>query len=258
MLLKNLYQRLAPKPVQLALKPLLHPLLRAVQWHIYRHAAGAIISGPFKGMKFGEQRLSLPIVAGTYELELNEVFQRLADRHFSRIIDIGAAEGYYAVGAALWQPRCQLIAYEANPVYHDSIRQLAQSNNVSSRVTINGACQLRDLQILGNDLVGSFIIVDVEGYEKELLDPHEVSALKKATILVEVHDNFVPQCEETIRRRFEPTHAISAFRSRPRHPCEYPIESRISQLSFMRSALVQSISDGRTEPNGWLLLEPQA
>jgi len=65
MLLKKLYQRLAPKPVQLAFKPLLHPLLATIQWHAHRHAAGAIISGPFKGMKFGEQMLSLPIVALT-------------------------------------------------------------------------------------------------------------------------------------------------------------------------------------------------
>lgn len=258
MSLRNLYHRFVPQLVQQALKPVLHPRLCLVQRQVFRHAGGAIISGPFKGMKFGEKPLSLPIVAGTYELELHEVFRQLADRHFTRIINIGAAEGYYAVGAALWQPRCQVTAYEANPIYHDSIRHLAQSNNVFSRVGIKGSCQLSDLRALGDDLIGSFIIVDVEGYEKELLDSQEVPALKKATILVEVHDNFVAGCDEAIRRRFEPSHAISSFKSRPRHPWEYPIKSGFSRLSLMRSALVHSISDGRTEPNGWLLLEPKA
>ncbi len=255
--LRHLWRRFVPQLVRRALSPVLNPRLFLVQWQVFRYAKGAILSGPFKGMKFGEQLLGVPMVAGTYELELHEVFHRLATSGFSRILDIGAAEGYYAVGVALWQPRCQVLAYEANPIFHDSIRRLAQNNNVLPRIVIMGSCQLSDLRALGSDLAGSFMIVDVEGYEKELLNPQEVPALKEATILVEVHDCFVPGCDEAIRRRFEASHTISAIRMRDRQPWEYPIKSTLNRLSLMRSAVVQSISDGRSENTRWLLLEPK-
>ena len=239
-----------------ALSPIFHPRLTLVRRQAMRHANGAIISGTFKGMRFDENPLSLPIVLGTYELEIQEVFERLGDQPFSRIIDIGAAEGYYAVGVAQWKPNCTVTAFEANPMYHDSIRNLAQCNGVLPRVDIQGECNPEDLRALGDELIGAFIIMDVEGYEKELLDPEKVPHFKSATILVEVHDCFVPGCDEAIRRRFENSHTISSFVSRERFPSEYPIKSGISKLGFMSSALVYCSSDGRTEPNGWLLLEP--
>lgn len=203
MSLKNLYHRLVPQSIQQGLKPLLHPRLHLVRWEVLRRAEGVIISGPFKGMKFGEEPLSLPIVAGTYELELHEIFRHLDGRYFSRVIDIGAAEGYYAVGTALWQPDCMVTAYEANSMYHDSIRHLSQINDVAARIEIKGSCSLCDLQDLGDHLADSLMIVDVEGYEKELLDPHKVPSLEQATLLVEVHDNFVVGCEKAIRQRFK-------------------------------------------------------
>ena len=256
-LLRDIYHRVAPSSVQRALKPLLHPFIALARSQVLRHASGAVISGPFKGLKFGNAPLSLPIVLGTYELELHGVFARLANTNFSRIIDVGAAEGYYAVGTALWKPTCKVVAYEANPIYHKSIQHLAQTNNVQSRLDIKGTCETRDLHDLGDDLIGALLIVDVEGYEKTLLDPREIPALRSATILVETHDNFVPGCEATIKARFMDSHAITEFQSRARVASECPIKTGLARFRFMDAAFTHCISDGRTEPNGWLLLEPR-
>ena len=254
-MIRDLYHNWVPRSVRQALTPILHPRITLLRHLALRHASGAIVSGPFKGMRFDKNPMSLPIVLGTYELEIQEVFDLLADHQFSRIVNIGAAEGHYAVGVALWKPQCQITAFEENSIYHSSIQRLAECNGVGSRVTIRGSCQPEDLQAMGEELNDSFIIMDVEGYEKELLDPEKVPALRVATILVEVHDCFVPGCDEAIRRRFEESHLISSFTSRPRVFSEYPIKTGISGLGFMRSAQVYCSSDGRAEPNGWLLLE---
>jgi hypothetical protein len=255
--LRSLYIRFVPRSLRQALSPLLHLRRSLVQREALHYAAGAVISGPFEGMRFQSAPLSLPIVLGTYEIELHDIFQRLKGRPFSRIIDIGAAEGYYAVGAALWNANVSVTAFEANDGYHKSIRHLAESNNILDRIEIRGLCQISDLKAMGDALIGSFMIVDIEGFEKELLNPQEVTQLIHATILVEIHDNFVPGCGSSIRQRFQHSHNISSFTSRPRQLHEYPIKTGWSRLPFMRSACIDCSSDGRTEPNGWLLLEPK-
>jgi hypothetical protein len=208
-------------------------------------------------MKYNYKYLDLPKILGTYEIELHEVFDRLKDRNYVKVVDIGAAEGYYAVGAMLWNPRCSVTAYEENFAYHESIRYLAKVNNVERRLELLGSCNEDSLNNLGEELSHAFVIMDVEGYEKTLLNPQSVPALRTATILVEEHDVFVEGCTDAIIQRFQNSHEISSYRSRARNATEYPLKSGFTHLNFMRSAVIDAISDGRTEPNGWLLLEPK-
>jgi len=208
-------------------------------------------------MKFNNKYLDLPKILGTYEIELHEVFDRLRERNFHMVVDIGAAEGYYAVGAMLWKKECSVIAYEGNSTYHESIRYLAKANNVEARLDLRGLCNEESLNSLGHQVSKALLIVDVEGYEKILLNPDAVPALRTATILVEVHDCFVEGCTETIMKRFRDSHEISSFKSRDRYASEYPLGSVFSRHRLMQSTVIKAISDGRTELNGWLLLEPK-
>lgn len=253
---RRVYHSLVPLFARRLLQPITHPGLTVLRLHTRYHSAGTVVSGPFAGMKFNNKYLDLPKILGTYEIELHEVFCRLRDRDYLKVVDIGAAEGYYAVGVALWNPKCSVTAYEANPNYHESIRYLAKVNNVESRLELQGSCNGESLNNLGDELRNAFVIVDVEGYEKTLLDPQTVPALQTATILVEVHDNFVEGCTDAIIQRFHDSHKISAYESRARRVTEYPLKSIFSQFEFMHPAVINAISDGRTEPNGWLLLEP--
>ncbi len=255
--LRSIYRGFVPIFLRRLLQPITHPRLTALRLHTRYHSAGTVVSGPFAGMKHNHKYLDLPKILGTYEIELHEIFCRLRDRDYLKVVDIGAAEGYYAVGVALWNPRCSVTAYEANPAYHESIRYLAKVNNVESRLELQGSCNEDSLNNLGDELRNAFVIVDVEGYEKTLLDPKTVPALQTATILVEVHDCFVEGCTDAIIQRFHDSHKISSYESRVRKVTEYPVKSIFTQFKFMHPAVINAISDGRTEPNGWLLLEPK-
>ena len=161
---RSIYHRVMPIFLKRLLQPVIHPRLTLVRLHTRYHSAGIVVSGPFAGMKFNNKYLDLPKILGTYEIELHQIFSRLRDRDYLRVVDIGAAEGYYAVGVALWNPRCSVTAYEANPIYHESIRYLAKLNNVESRLELQGSCNEDSLNNLGDELRNAFIIVDVEGY----------------------------------------------------------------------------------------------
>ena len=58
-------------------------------------------------MKFVEHAVwgsSAPLLAGCYEAEIQPAVESLIDSRPDRVVDIGAAEGYYTVGLALRIP----------------------------------------------------------------------------------------------------------------------------------------------------------
>src|SRR6516164_6432959 len=60
-----------------------------------------VLSGPFAGLRYLDEPIWGPIEPkwlGTYEQELLPVIQQIIQTPYSTIIDIGSAEGYYAVG----------------------------------------------------------------------------------------------------------------------------------------------------------------
>src|SRR5207249_10415948 len=100
-------------------------------------SAGGILAGPFAGMKYVSTSVGSvyePKLMGTYELELHPIIEQLCKQQFSRIIDVGAAEGYYAVGMAMRSPRSEVIAFETTTEGQALIAQLAALNEVAARV----------------------------------------------------------------------------------------------------------------------------
>ena len=84
-----------------------------------------VLSGPFKGMRYplrssGQGGL-LPKLLGTYERELSPAIERLISDRPTLVVNVGAAEGYYAVGLALRAPQAQVIAFEMERPLHGAI-----------------------------------------------------------------------------------------------------------------------------------------
>lgn len=67
-----------------------------------------VIKGPFEGMKYPSLRAAgsalVPKLIGTYEIELTPYIMKIIEKNYSIILNIGSAEGYYAVGLALRSP----------------------------------------------------------------------------------------------------------------------------------------------------------
>ena len=83
------------------------------RWHELQGAladlrqGGVVLSGPFT-LGCSRRRAVMgphgPLLAGSYEAELHDVLEDVIVERPSRIIDVGCAEGYYAVGLAMRCP----------------------------------------------------------------------------------------------------------------------------------------------------------
>ena len=200
-------------------------------------------SGPFRGMQYVHRAVNVqssaycPKLLGTYEQELHPVVEALrAQPSYQRVINIGAGEGYYAVGLALQLPQTLLTAFEADPNSRTLLNRMARINGVASRLTTREFCTLPLLQQEIKNPGKTLVVCDVEGGEQDLLDPRALPALAHADILVELHDFVIPGISEIIRQRFVPTHHITDIPARPRQLNDWPTSLKLP-TTYRRTAL---------------------
>lgn len=170
-----------------------------------------VLNGPFKGMRYPSIDITeltlVPKISGSYEQQLIPVLERVINGSYNTVIDVGSAEGYYAVGMAMRMPASTIHAFDINKKDIAFSREMAILNGVSN-ITFNEFCSPDTLQ---NFDFGerSFILCDCEGYELTLFTPDAIRALNQTELLIELHDNVNPQISETLISRFEKSHRIT-------------------------------------------------
>ena len=74
-----------------------------------------VLNGPFQGLHYPTinlQRSSLPArIIGSYERQLHPFIEKIIATPYDHLLDIGSAEGYYAVGFAQRMPRTTVQHY---------------------------------------------------------------------------------------------------------------------------------------------------
>ena len=169
-----------------------------------------VLNGPFKGMKYPSidiTELTLaPKISGSYEGHLSPVINEMICTPYENIIDVGCAEGYYAVGFAKRIPQSTVHCYDVNESDLEFCKKMADLNGVSN-LTYNKFCS-PDTLINFNYGKRSLIFCDCEGYELELFTSKVVTALKNTDVLVELHDVINPIISETLLKRFSSTHDV--------------------------------------------------
>jgi hypothetical protein len=182
-----------------------------------------VVGGPFAGMEYVGQSVGsalAPKLIGCYEEELHPFIERAISKRCVLVIDIGAAEGYYAVGFALRLPGARVWAFDGNPLAQELCREVAARNGLLDRILVRGSCDVPALcEVLAE---GALVVCDCEGDERVLLDPEVLPLLGSCDLLVETHDWLVPGVSKLLSNRFRATHDIEEVESRPREPSAYP------------------------------------
>ena len=81
--------------------------------------------GPFRGMRYEANRVAATQkLIGTYERELHPWFERVLAQRPTRFVDIGAADGYYAIGIA--RAGVPVVAFEMSRIARRQLRELAK------------------------------------------------------------------------------------------------------------------------------------
>ena len=215
-----------------------------------RKALGQTIpQGPFAGMIYdlpATEGGAAARLLGCYEASLHPVIAAIVDRAPARIVDIGCAEGYYAVGLARLLPDCAIVARDSDPAAQAACRDLAARNDVGSRVTIGGALSPAELDTLCD--ARTVVICDIEGAEGALLDPAKAPALKEVAILVEVHGTVLL---DQIAARFAESHTITRL---DRTATTQSLPAMTEDWSDLDRLL--ALWEWRSQPTPWLWMVP--
>lgn len=218
-----------------------------------------VYSGPFAGMRYVADSVGsayYPKLLGTYELQLHPYIQRIVQSNCSAVIDVGAAEGYYAVGLARLLPKTPIVAYEMTARGRELIASMAAQNNAQAHLHILGTCDIASLQQTLTQYPAACIVMDVEGAEDVLLHPTQLQALAHCSILVELHPMEVKGIADSIRQRFAPTHHIEVITEQPRTLTDFPLTLPAWLVSLYRPLILRSMSENRAEPMQWFYMTP--
>ncbi|MEX2407736.1 MAG: hypothetical protein WD489_01385, partial [Rhodovibrionaceae bacterium] len=148
---------------------------------LVQQAGKSVQGGPFKGMEFlgsVTEGCTAPKLLGCYESELQPHIKGAIRRGYDRVVNIGSAEGYYAVGMALRLPEAEVRAYDIDEKAQAACRKLAERNGVSARVKIGGEFRGEDFDALAEEGGRNLVLCDIEGAERDLLDPDRFPGLK--------------------------------------------------------------------------------
>jgi hypothetical protein len=212
-----------------------------------------VLGGPFRGMRYPSLQAFgstlYPKLAGSYECELVPWLERLRNRPYTAIHDIGCAEGYYAVGLALLFPGASVYAYDSDPAAMDACRAMARANGIAERLAIGGALTAADLCRLDPHERG-LILCDCEGCEAALFTAVVVRHLEAYDLIIELHDFVDPAISSTLRPRFGASHDVSVVATTPRDPARFPVLRALPALA--REVALDELRPG---PMEWLLAE---
>lgn len=220
---------------------------------IKRESGMRVMGGPFKGLSLPDAMSwgdLAPKLLGLYESELAGAVDALVAGAPSRVVNVGCAEGYYAVGLARRLPGTEVIAYDTDPSAQALSALCAKLNDVP--LTVRGTCSPEELAALARSEPRLAVVLDCEGFERELLLTAP-DAFRTAAILVECHDTIHPGITDRLAQAFAPSHTVTRISQGPRNPHAIPLLQGWNEADRW---LV--VSERRAAVMCWLWMEPKA
>ena len=214
-------------------------------------SGSTVLGGPFVGMAYpvrASEGSRIARLLGCYEASLAPMLETVIARAYPFVIDVGAAEGYYATGLARRMPATTVLARDSDPAARALCQTMAEANGVSARVHVGGAMEHADFDRCTAQY--TFVLCDIEGGERDLLDPACAPGLCHADILVEVHEGRHPGLLATLTDRFEPTHRITRI---DRQLAPQALPEWAEALSDLDRLLL--LWEWRATPTPWLWME---
>jgi len=178
-----------------------------VSTEVYDMCGGCVSNGPFKDMKLSKSSW-LPgldlgsMCLGLYERGLlDSIVEELNNSGRRLFIDIGAADGYYAIGLLSTELVGRAICFELRSISQESIVNNWQINNSPGSIEVYGDVLKNLERIYHPECSNAVILIDIEGVEFELFKQIDLSLLQNAVIYIEIHnwvENFDEKYEELL------------------------------------------------------------
>lgn len=225
-----------------------------IQGTLLQAHGSVVLSGPFAGMEFVEQSTEgchIPKLLGCYEQQLHPVLMNATQRGYEAILNIGCAEGYYAVGLARLMKDARVVARDTDATALAAVAELARRNKVADRIETGGLFRPEDFAVWDGQKV--LVVCDVEGAELDLLQPDIAPVLAGMDLIVECHESPKRPVLEELARRFAATHQMWRIRQ---HPQAVALPEIFASLGHLDQLL--AVWEWRSEPTPWLIAQSRS
>jgi hypothetical protein len=220
--------------------------------------SGTIVQdGPFKGMTYvavpSEGGIA-PKLLGVYETALHDVFLDAPERGYDAVLNVGCAEGFYAVGCARLLPDTPVVAWDIDPAARGKCLELARLNGVEARIDLRERFEAQHVNHVCSELSAKLgrqpkglLVMDCEGAEFDLLDA-QAGDFRWLDLVVEVHPGR-DRTARTLAERFESTHVIDERQARTVVPDLPPWLEKLGHLDQLLA-----VWEWRAVPTPWLVM----
>lgn len=227
-----------------------------IQNTLLQQQGTVVMEGPLKGMDFLPQSAEgchIAKLLGCYEQPLLPYIEAAIQTSYPLILNIGCAEGYYAVGMARRMLATRVLAFDLNPKAQQVCAELAAKNSVSERVIVGALFKPEDFATYAGERV--LVLCDIEGAERDLLNPKAAPALVGMDLIVESHECLIPGITKLLIDRFSSTHDITVVEdSGQRQLSNAP--AWFNNLAHLDQLL--AVWEWRSGPTPWLVMKAKA
>ena len=215
-----------------------------------------VLHGPIAGLRLIADRIDevdapTAKLIGCYEAETHAALAAAIASQPSRFIDLGAADGYFAVGVGL-AAGIPVDAFDLSPAARDLTRQTAALNGVE--LTMHAGATTRSVSALPiRHLDRAILLCDIDGPERDLFTPGLVDQVRSSYVIVEMHVKANADVESALIGRFGRTHDVHVVEAVRRDPDAY------AELSiFSGDDRDHAINELRYRDDGlrWLIATP--
>lgn len=195
------------------------------------------------------------MLLGTYECELHPALGDCVEARPDVVINLGCANGLYAAGLARLLPGCPIVAVDISAAAMTATTQAWELNGLAGLnplQLVHGPATFPTLTSWLEPYDRPLIVSDIEGHERELLDPKAVPLLARSTIVVELHDEHTPGTTTVLRNRLEGTHRLTFITSGARNPHEIELLG-----DFEEHDRWLALSEARSRDGSWMVAVPR-
>ena len=212
--------------------------------------------GPFKGMVISEDQFwgagdKASKILGLYEKEIQNLINQIQEKNnFPTFIDIGGADGFFAVGSVKNNLFKNCEVFEISKRGRLSIEKSAIKNNVNDQISIKGEADEKILSLIEN-INNSVILCDIEGREYDLFSENLIKNMHPSNVIIEIHKNSNISLVE-FENKFKNLFSITKITQNPRSLKDF---SELKNFNDNNRALLAS--EGRSYIQEWWHLSPK-
>jgi hypothetical protein len=212
--------------------------------------------GPFKGMVISEDQFwgagdKASKILGLYEKEIQNLINQIQEKNnFPTFIDIGGADGFFAVGSVKNNLFKNCEVFEISKRGRLSIEKSAIKNNVNDQISIKGEADEKILSLIEN-INNSVILCDIEGSEYDLFSEKLIKNMHPSNVIIEIHKNSNISLNE-FEDKFKNLFSITKITQGPRSLKDF---SELKNFNDNNRALLAS--EGRSYIQEWWHLSPK-